>query len=179
MPSSGHGANAHDRRKEADRHHRESERRRASQQPGAIAPPSPVHVRPSPKPRKVPAALTPGGGSPGQLTPHSTTAQVNVPIGTPGIAQKHRSSQMNPQHPYANASGGFDYGRDVAEDNYAQQYGRASPMVSTAGAAAPPALNHVRARAGDVGVSNGGDYHGQDGEQPGSSLWRILTCRCG
>src|SRR5262245_25479220 len=119
MQNTGLSSNAHDRRRDVDRHHRESERRRASQQPGGIAPPSPVHVRPSSKPRKVPAALTPGGGSPGQLTPHSATAQVNVPVGASGIPQ-HRSSQMGAQHPYANASGGFDYGRDAVDDSYAQ-----------------------------------------------------------
>ncbi|KAJ7285976.1 CK1/CK1/CK1-G protein kinase [Mycena rebaudengoi] len=159
----------HERRRE----HRDSERRRASQA-GQIVPPSPALVRHGSKQRKVPNALTPGGGtSPGQLTPHSAAAQVNVPVGTP-----NRGSAQ--QHPYANAAtGGYDYGRD-AGDEYGgqQQYGRASPMVSSVGAA-PPAISNVRARGGDVGVSRGGDFNGQDDPQPKSSLLRILTCRCG
>jgi casein kinase 1 len=123
------------------------------------------------QPRNIPTALTPGGASiPGQLTPHSTSAQVNVPVGTipPRASQGH--------HPYANASGGYDYGRDTGDDPYAQQYGHASPMVSTAAAASP--VNNIRTR-GDVGVSHGGDYHGQDDDRPKVTIWRILTCRCG
>lgn len=136
-------------------------------------------VRHGSKQRKIPAALTPGGGNTsGQLTPHSAAAQVNIPVG-------NRVSLMNTQHPYANASpGGYDYGRDGGDDAYGsgaqQQYGRASPMVSSVGAA-PPALSNVRARAGDIGVSHGEEYNGQEEEdaRPKPSLLRILTCRCG
>ncbi|KAJ7905649.1 CK1/CK1/CK1-G protein kinase [Mycena olivaceomarginata] len=147
-----------------------------------------------------PAAPTSGGGSPAAATrsggahpragkssrrrPHSSgtvpssassrrtsaAAHVNVPVG-----------RGTPQHPYANAgTGGYDYGREGG-DEYGgqQQYGRASPMVSSVGAA-PPAISNVRARGGDVGVSRGGDFNGQDDEPPQpSTLVRILTCRCG
>ncbi|KAJ7109511.1 CK1/CK1/CK1-G protein kinase [Mycena epipterygia] len=159
----------HDRRRDQ---RGDTDRRRASQG-GAVVPPSPALVRHGSKQRKIPNALTPGGGNaPGQLTPHSAAAQVNVPVGARGGAQ----------HPYANAGsgGGFDYGRDAAEDyGGQQQYGRASPMVSSVGAA-PPAISNVRARGGDVGVSRGGDFNGQeDDERPKPSLLRILTCRCG
>jgi len=162
----------HERRRD----HRDSDRRRASQT-GGIVPPSPALVRHGSKQRKVPAALTPGGGnSPGQLTPHSAAAQVNVPIGTP----QHRGTQ---QHPYASVAtgGGFDYTRDMGDEPYGvqqQQYGRASPMVSSVGVA-PPALSNVRARGGDVGVSQGGDYSAQEDVRPKPTLLRILTCRCG
>jgi len=150
-----------DRRRE----HRD-DRRRASQV-GNVIPPSPALVRHGSKTRKGPN-LAPGSNSPGQVTPHSTAAQVNVPVGT----QPRGSSQ----HPYANVSGGYDYN---GEDGYSQpQYGRASPMVSST--AAPPALSNVRARGGDVGVSRG-EYDGQDAEDspPKMTLMRILTCRCG
>ena len=174
IQNAGLAPNPHERRRE----HRDSDRRRASQG-GNIVPPSPALVRHGSKQRKIPAALLPGSGNlPGQLTPHSAAAQVNIPVGTP----QHRSG---PQHPYANAAtgGGFDYGRDMGDESYGgggqQQYGRASPMVSSVGAA-PPAISNVRARAGDVGVSHGGEY-GQDGDDlpPKTSLLRILMCRCG
>ena len=167
---------AHDRRKEAAR----EDRRRASQAggAGAVLPPSPAVVRTTSKqqPRQIPAALTPGG-TPGQSTPMSAAAQVNVQIDTPN----RRSQQLGPQHPYASAA--YDsYGRNDQVDEYSatqQQYGRASPMVSSVGAA-PPAVSPVRAMGGEHGVANGGDYHGQAGEErPKNTLWQILTCRCG
>jgi casein kinase 1 len=101
---------------------------------------------------------TPG---PGQITPLSAAAQVNVPV-----SAMHRNSHgQSPQHPYA--SGGYEYPRGGEE-----QYGRASPMMATA---APPAVSQVRARAGDVGMS-----HTQEGEPPKqSALWKVLTCSCG
>ncbi|THG95862.1 hypothetical protein EW026_g5862 [Hermanssonia centrifuga] len=169
----------HDRRREAPR----DDRRRASQAGGpGVLPPSPAVVRTTSKqqPRQIPAALTPGGGNtPGQVTPLSAAAQVDVPIGTPN---RRTSQQLTPQHPYASAA--YDsYGRgEQAVDEYSatqQPYGRASPMVSSVGAA-PPAVSNVRAMGGEHGVSNGGDYHGQGGEeQPKNTLWQILTCRCG
>ncbi|KAK7020502.1 kinase-like protein [Favolaschia claudopus] len=162
------GLAPHDRRREP-RTGADTDRRRASQG-GQIVPPSPALVRHGSKTRKVPNALTPGGGtSPGQLTPHSAAAQVNVPVG----------ARNTPQHPYANAAGGYDYSRDPNDEYGQQQYGRASPMVSSVGAA-PPAISNVRARGGDVGVSRGGDYNGQEEEPPQpNTLIRILTCRCG
>lgn len=129
--------------------------------------------------RQVPQALMPGGGNtPGQVTPLSAAAHVNVPI---DASNRRISQPSTPQHPYANA--GYDaYGRgDTTMDEYSatqQQYGRASPMVSSVGAA-PPAISPVRAMGGEQGVANGGDYHGQTEEHPKNTLWQILTCRCG
>jgi casein kinase 1 len=152
------------------RDNRDSDRRRS--QGGNIVPPSPALVRHGSKQRRVPGALTPGGGN-GQFTPHSAAAQVNIPVGTP--------QRVSAQHPYANpGTGGYDYGRD-GDDAYGgqQQYGRASPMVSSVGAA-PPAMSDVRARGGDAGISHGDGYNGRDVEEapPKPSLLRILTCRC-
>ncbi|KAG6860623.1 hypothetical protein C0995_009272 [Termitomyces sp. Mi166 len=148
------------------RRDREADRRRS--QTGNVVPPSPALVRHGSKRRVNP--LAPGGiSSPGQYTPHSNTAQVNVPLGV--------------GHPYANPhTGGYDYARDGVDDGYGTQqpYGRASPMVSSIGAV-PPALSNVRARAGEAGISHGDGYNGQqqvDDIQPKSSLFRILTCRC-
>lgn len=169
-----------DRRKEGAR----DDKRRASQAggPGAVVPPSPAVVRTGSRQqttRNVPNALQPGGGNtPGQVTPLSAAAHVDVPVGTP---VRRMSQQLTPQHPYANA--GYDqYGRDANADEYSasqQQYGRASPMVSSVGAVAP-AVSNVRAVGGEQGVANGDGYHGQAGEErPKNTLWQILTCRCG
>jgi len=154
------------------RQHRDSERRRVSQMgPGGVIPPSPALVRHGSKQRKIPAALSPGSGNtPGQVTPLSAAAQINVPVMTP---LPGRNSQVG-AHPYANAPGGYEYGGN--ESYRGQQYGRASPMVPSVGAA-PPAVSQVRAR-GDLGVP-ADDFHGQGGEPSKSSLWKILTCRCG
>lgn len=160
---------------ERRRENREVDRRRS--QGGNIVPPSPALVRHGSKQRRVPAALTPGGGgnAPGHFTPHSAAAHVNIPIGTP--------QRASAQHPYANPStGGYDYGREVGEESYGiqQQYGRASPMVSSVGAA-PPAISNVRAQGGNTGMSHGDGYNGQDAVDdipPKPSLLRILTCRC-
>lgn len=153
------------------RDNRDPDRRRS--QAGNIIPPSPALVRHGSKQRRVPSGLAPGGANAsGQYTPHSTSAQVNVPVGTP---------HPNGQHPYANAgTGGYEYGRDV-DDSYGgqQQYGRASPMVSSVGATAP-AVSNVRARGGDAGVSHGDGYDGQNVDEvtPKPSFLRVLTCRC-
>ncbi|KAI0637002.1 CK1/CK1/CK1-G protein kinase [Trametes polyzona] len=156
-------AQQHDRRRDLDRTGRD-DRRRASQAGNPVVPPSPALVRTGSKTRH-PANLTPGGG------PVSAAAQVDVP------AAQRRMSQHGASHPYANA--GYDsYGRDEYSGSQ-QPYGRASPMVSSVNAA-PPALSNVRAMGGEVGAANGGDYHGQqEPEQPKSTLWKILTCRCG
>jgi casein kinase 1 len=149
--------------------------RRRSQGGNNIIPPSPALVRNGSKQRRVPAALTPGNGNaPGQFTPHSAAAQMNIPIGTP--------QRASAQHPYANpGTGGYDYGRELRDDAYGvqQPYGRASPMVSSVGAA-PPAISNVRAQGGNTGVSHGEGYNGEevDDVAPKSSFLRILTCRC-
>lgn len=166
-----------DRRRDMERR-RDADWRRASQT-GGVNPPSPVLVRHGSK-RRVPNALTPGAGNApgGTATPLSAAAQINVPISTP----QNRSSNVGAQqHPYANVVTG-DYGWDAGEEPYGSQaYGRASPMVSTVGAA-PPAISAVRAHGNEAGVSRGEDYRQQqddDPPQPKSSIWRILTCRCG
>jgi casein kinase 1 len=128
--------------------------------------------------RQVPQALIPGSGTPGQATPLSAAAHIDVPIGS---SNRRTSQPTTQQHPYANA--GYDsYGRGDNADEYSAtqaQYGRASPMVSSVGAA-PPAVSNVRAISGEHGIANGGDYHGQATEErPKNTLWQILTCRCG
>lgn len=176
MQNTGNTADAQ-RRKDL----RDSERRRASQT-GGVAPPSPALVRHGSKQRNVPSALQPGGGHiPGQITPSSAAAHVGVAVGTP--PHRRGSQQPSGHHPYAGGSNALDYGHGragTADDSLAAQYGRQSPMVSTVNAA-PPIHSNVRARGGDIGVTNGGEYAGQDGQEPApkSSLWRILTCRCG
>ncbi|KAL4251747.1 protein kinase superfamily protein [Abortiporus biennis] len=140
------------------------DRRRASQAGGpGVAPPSPAMVRTASKQqqRQIPNALTPGGGTPGAVTPLSAAAQVGVAIGTPN---RRLSQQASASHPHQQP-----------------QYGRTSPMVSSVGAgAAPPAVSNVRAMGGEVGVANGGGYVGQQQEEPPkNTLWQILTCRCG
>jgi len=178
MQNAGLSQSPPDRRRDAERQHRDTERRRVSHQAGAVVPPSPALVRHGSKQqRRIPNALTPGGGSSGgQITPHSAVAHANVPVGN-SVPHQHRSNQLShQQHPYAGVA--VEYGRETNDDLYPQPYGRVSPMVSTVGAS-PPVVSEVRARAGDVGVSHGGDYHGQDPEPPKPTLWRILTCRCG
>ncbi|KAG2144788.1 CK1/CK1/CK1-G protein kinase [Suillus cothurnatus] len=161
-----------DRRRDLERR-RDADWRRASQT-GGVNLPSPALIRHGSK-RKVPNALTPGAGNApgGTATPLSAAAQINVPISTP----QNRSNNVGAQqHPYANAVTG-DFGWDAGEE----PYGRASPMVSTVGAA-PPAISAVRAHGNEAGVSRGEDYRQQqddDPPQPKSSIWRILTCRCG
>ena len=158
---------------------------RASQQhAGAgVTPPTPALVRQGSKQRHVPAALTPGGGA---ATPNSAAAHMGVPAPSPA---RRLSNQAAQQHPYANNTGAvllpsdYGHGRGAIEGSYAgAAYGRNSPMVSSVGAATPPALTNVRARGGEVGVANGnGDYDAQQtvGETKKPSIWRILTCRCG
>lgn len=159
-----------DRRRDAERH-RDTEWRRASQ--GGVAPPSPALVRHGSK-RRGPAG-TPTA-TPGQGTPLSAAAHVNVPISTPQNRASHISAA---QHPYANATSGVDYPQEPNEDSYiAQAYGRGSPMISTV---APPAISNVRAQGNEVGASQGvEEYREQDGDiaQPKSTFWQILTCRC-
>jgi casein kinase 1 len=85
---------------------------------------------------------------------------------------------LNTQHPYASAiPGGFDYGRETGDEYSAQQqqYGHTSPMVSTVGAA-PPAVSNVRARAGDVGVSQGGEYRQDEELHSNPNLFSCLPC---
>ncbi|OCH95562.1 CK1/CK1/CK1-G protein kinase [Obba rivulosa] len=162
-----------DRRRESERR----EDRRRSQAGGAgVAPPSPAIVRHGSKQRQLPGALTPGT-TPGQVTPHSAAAAIDVPVGT---MQRRLSQQQSLQHPYANATH-ESFAREATVEEYSasqQPYGRVSPMVPSVGAA-PPALSNVRAHAGEAGVANGAGYQQQDAEPQPSTLWKILTCRCG
>jgi len=167
-----------ERRRDSERR---DDRRRASQVGGTPVPPSPALVRNGSK-RQVPAALTPGG-TPGQGTPMSAAAQIDIPVGTPN---RRISQQPSTSHPYAATGGNYDsFGRqERTMDEYSAsqqaQYGRASPMVSTV-AAAPPALSPVRAVGGETGAANGGEYGQQQQhpeERPKNTLWQILTCRC-
>ena len=156
-----------------DDRHRDSQRRQSQAGGGVVIPPSPALVRHGSKQRKIPSALTPGGGNtPGQVTPLSAAAQINVPITTP------LGRNNSGQHPYANVNPGtYDYGGDETFRGQ-QQYGHASPMVPSVGAA-PPTVSQVRAR-GDVGTSHGDDFQQAEGDaQPRSGLWKILTCHCG
>jgi len=149
----------------ADRKRDTREDRRRSQA-GPVVPPSPALVRHGSKSRKIPPALVPGAG---QQAASSGAAQVNVP-----------ASQPRGTHPYANAANGVYEDYDVGNASHnAQQYPRASPMSPSVGAV-PPAVSQVRAQAGQTGVSHGGDYHGQDMDEPPrkNTLFRILTCRC-
>ena len=142
-----------------DRQNRGEPERRRSQAGGAgVVPPSPALVRHGSKQRKGTGPLSPGSNTPGQNTPLSAAAQINVPVNAP-------------QHAYTSgAPGNYEY---TTDDSFRQQqYGRASPMVSTAGAA-PPAVSQVRA-TGDLGPSN----VDETAEQPGG-IWKVLTCRCG
>lgn len=144
------------------------DRRRSQQGP---VPPSPALVRNGSARRKIPTGLAPG-----QQTPASGAAHVNVPAPGQGSVERRGSGQrLSAHHPFASATGSYEYNRgDEAGDSYAQPnqpYGRQSPMVSNVGPAAPPEVSGVRA----MGVPNGGDH---PEEQP-SGLWKILTCRCG
>ncbi|KAI0748097.1 CK1/CK1/CK1-G protein kinase [Daedaleopsis nitida] len=160
-------AQQYDRRRD-DRPGRD-DRRRASQAGNPVVPPSPALVRAGSKSRHPTAAL---GGGIGIGAAPTAEAQIGVPITQRRLSQQHSAS-----HPYASAA--YDtYGRDEYSASQ-QPYGRASPMVSSVGAA-PPALSNVRAMGGEVGVANGGDYHGQqEAEPPKSTFWKILTCQCG
>ncbi|KAF9526977.1 CK1/CK1/CK1-G protein kinase [Crepidotus variabilis] len=153
----------------ADR--RKEERRRSQAQQGGMPPPSPALVRHGSKHgAKAPAALTPG-----QLTaPHSTQAQVHIPIGN-----NQRASTA--AHPYATAGIGAGYEYAQQHEQYkgqppTQPYGRQSPMVSSVGAA-PAALSNVRAIGGNAG-NIGQDYQQEEDPHPKPTFIRMLTCRC-
>lgn len=156
-----------ERRRDAGR---EPDRRRASQG-NDRGTPSPVIAQGQPTQYRAPPALMAVGNASYNNAPASAAAQINVPVGTPQRAN---------HHPYASPNS-YEYSREGVNDSFLghQQYGRVSPMVSSVNAA-PPALSAVRARGGDVGVSQTAGYHNQTEEPPQkSSLLKILTCRCG
>jgi len=139
---------------------RDDRRRSQGGAGGNVVPPSPALVRHGSKQRRIPAALTPSSANfPGQATPRTDVAQVNVPV---------TGQRISSHHPYANQS-------PAEDDRYGQtQYGRTSAMVPAS--AVPPAISNIKA----AGISQGADYHGHDDLDipPKPSLWRILTCRC-
>ena len=121
-------------------------------------PPSPALVRHGSKKGQSPGNLLLPDNSqegPGQLTPLSGVAQINVSI-TP-----NRPGQQN----------GYDFGEESYVGN--QTYDRASPMVSTIqNPPAPLTANHQN------GLQNGGISEQDENEPPKFSLWKILTCKC-
>ena len=126
--------------------------------PSGPVPPSPALVRHGSKKGQSPGNLLLPNNSqdspaPGQLTPLSGVAHVNVSI-TPNRQQT-----------------GYDYGEDSYAGN--QTYDRASPMVSTIqNPPAPLTANRP------VGLQNGGISEQDEHEPPKFSLWKILTCKC-
>lgn len=122
-------------------------------------PPSPALVRHGSKKGQSPGTLLMPNNSqigPGQLTPLSGVAQVNI-----SITQNRPPGQQN----------GYDFG----EESYIgdRTYDRASPMVSTIqNIPAPLSANRP------IGLQNGGISEQDENEPPKLSLWRILTCKC-
>ena len=126
---------------------------------GGPVPPSPALVRHGSKKGHSPANLLLPNNSqegPGQLTPLSGVAQINVSI-TPN------------RQPGQNS--GYDYGDESYLGN--QTYDRASPMVSTIqNTPAPLTANR------QTPLQNGGIPEQEENEPPKFSLWKILTCKC-
>jgi len=122
-------------------------------------PPSPALVRHDSKKGQSPGILLPPNnsqGGPGNLTPLSGVAQINV-----SIIPNRPPGQQN----------SYDY----REESYLgdRTYDRASPMVSTI-QNVPAPLNANR----PGGLQNGGIPEQEENEPPGVSLWKILTCKC-
>ncbi|KAF8506359.1 kinase-like protein [Hysterangium stoloniferum] len=116
---------------------------RTSQQPTApgVIPPSPALVRQGSKQRKVPSALTPGGGG-GAMTPNSNAAHMGVPAPT-GRRMSPQPQQQQPQHPYATSTGAVlapSYGPGREESYSGAGYGRNSPMIAST---VPPAVSNL------------------------------------
>lgn len=121
-------------------------------------PPSPALVRHGSKKGHSPSTpLAPNNSQigPGQLTPLSGVAQINVSI-TPNRPPGQQNS--------------YDFGDESYIAN--QTYDRASPMVSTI--QNPPAPLSAN-RPGNL---QNGISEQDENEPPKFSLWRILTCRC-
>jgi len=122
-------------------------------------PPSPALVRHGSKKGQSPGISLPPNnnqGGPGQLTPVSGVAQVNV-----SITPIRQPTQQN----------GYDFGDESYIGN--QTYDRASPMVSTIqNTPGPLTANHPG------GLQNGGISEQDETEPPKFSIWKILTCKC-
>ena len=122
-------------------------------------PPSPALVRHGSKKGQSPGTLlmpSNNQNGPGQLTPLSGVAQVNVSI-TPNRPPGQQNS--------------YEFGEESYIGN--QTYEHASPMVSTI--QNPPAPLSAN-RPG--GLQNGGISEQDENEPPKFSLWRVLTCKC-
>lgn len=150
----------------ADRRRDRDEKRRSG-----MVPPSPALVRHGSKHGvKLPAALTPG-----QLTPHSTQAQLNISIGnnqrSAGVAHPYAAVGIGVGHEYNQNHEQFKHSPLMQQQP--RSYGRQSPMVPSF-AGQPQAMHSAH-------VDNQGGI-GQDYQQadlpPKSPLLRILTCRC-
>ena len=122
-------------------------------------PPSPALVRHGSKKGQSPGTLlmpNNSQGGPGQLTPLSGVAQINV-----SITPNRQPGQQN----------SYDFGEESYVGN--QTYDRTSPMVSTIqNPPAPLTANHPG------GLQNGGISEQDENEPPKFSLWKILTCKC-
>ena len=121
-------------------------------------PPSPALVRHGSKKGQSPGTLLmPNNNqtSPGQLTPLSGVAQVNVSI-TPNRPPGQQNS--------------YDFGDESYVAN--QTYDRASPMVSTIQNPPAPLSANI------PGNLQNGISEQDENEPPKFSLWRILTCKC-
>ena len=154
-----------------EQNHADKRRDRDERRRSGMVPPSPALVRHGSRHgAKLPPALIPG-----QLTPHSTQAQLNISIGN-----NQRSAGIT--HPYAavGTGVGHEYSQHHEQFKHSplmqqqpQPYGRQSPMVHNF-AGQPQAIRSVR-------VENPGGI-GQDYQQadppPKPSLLRVLTCRC-
>ena len=118
-------------------------------------PPSPALVRHGSKKGQSPIPDK-DQNIPGQLTPLSGVAQVNV-----SMTQNRATPRQD----------GYDFRQDLYPGN--QTYDRASPMVSTIQNAQPPLTAN---RPTDL--QNGGIPEQEESEPPKFNLWRILTCKC-
>ena len=146
---------------------------RRSQQPSnGMPPPSPALVRHGSKQRRGPQA----GGS-GLGTPSSAGNHAGIPAPSPTM-QRRMSQQQN--HPYATTTGAIhstsDYRGTMGDEGYTNggAYGRNSPMMASQVGATPATVSAVRAQ-GDIGL----DQAEQQQQPEPSTLWKILTCKCG
>ncbi|KAH8915253.1 kinase-like protein [Atractiella rhizophila] len=147
-----------DRDRERERAERHAQR--ASQQGGAVVPPSPALVRHGSK-----GARNSKVGQPG-----SNVAVAGVPAPT-----KRQSGQSQGLHPYATQQGSYS---DTYDASYSRGQGRMTPPGLS------PRAGPAQQREEVVGQTNGNEFmdqdDGQNGQQGGGfNLVKFLTCRCG
>lgn len=151
---------------DAERRKDRGVKRRSQVQQGMV-PPSPALVRHGSKH---------GVRLPGQLTPHSAQAQVNISIGNnqraAGITHPYAAAGIGVGHEYSQHHEQFKNPALVQQQP--QPYGRQSPMVPSF-AGQIPAMHSVRVAENMGGI--GQDYQLTD-PPPRSTFFRILTCRC-